>query len=892
MGATRLLEREDLLARLREHAEASRRGSGRLVLVGGEAGAGKTALVETFTRRLGAGTEVMWGACEPMAAPTPLGPLLDFADELVEDAQELVGWRARRFRLFNHLLTSLRAAPRHRVLVFEDLHWADEATLDLLRFLSRRVGDAAVLLVGTYRDDELGRDHPLRRLLGDLAAAGTVHRLRVPPLSVAAVRGLVSELNLDAAELHERTKGNPFFVAEVVASGGERLPEKVGDAVAARVSRLSAAGRRVLELASVFVRHELDADLLSELAEDTDAIDECVARGLLVADGLRVAFRHDLVREAVERALPPGRRREAHAAVLAALEARGEPATVGRRERLTALAHHAAEAGDAPAVLRYAVAAGRLAMKYQANREALIHFSRALRFASSLPLDERAQLHQDYAKVCCVTGRFAESIVPHRAAVELWLEARRGARAAEALYMLAQSLTYLGRSEEYERAIDQAEAIVEDPELEAALAGASEAGAPSDAAADLALLLDTRAKVYQTRGEASYPDVDGVRRWAERASECHRRYGRPRALAARYRLEASALLLEGRYRAAVRATDACLAIANEHDYDDLVGTSGIVLGLRLAAEHRHRLAVRSLEGVVAVAKDWEADYLLDLAEGLLAVSCLHLGRWDEAEAGANRVLARPSAAVVSRARALVVLARLRLRRGKPGADGPLDEAESLSERLGRGASWAQVHAVRAEAALAAGDGNAALGHVERGLEGLVYPLPPGLLGELAYWRWRAGGGGALPPGAAGPFTLQVAGRAAAAARRWRRLGCPFEAARALIERGRTEDLERAHAALVALGAEPVAAEAAERLREMGVEVSPRRAGADPAGLTPRERQVLKLMRQGLRNAEIAKANKVSPRTVDHQVSSVLAKLGARSRTEAVALADRLGILSE
>ncbi|HLV12188.1 MAG TPA: LuxR C-terminal-related transcriptional regulator, partial [Trueperaceae bacterium] len=174
----------------------------------------------------------------------------------------------------------------------------------------------------------------------------------------------------------------------------------------------------------------------------------------------------------------------------------------------------------------------------------------------------------------------------------------------------------------------------------------------------------------------------------------------------------------------------------------------------------------------------------------------------------------------------------------------------------------------------------------------VYPLPPGLLGELAYWRWRAGGGGAPPPGAAGPFTLQVAGRAAAAARRWRRLGCPFEAARALIDSGGTEDLERAHADLVALGAEPAAAEAAERLREMGVEVSPRRAGADPAGLTPRERQVLKLMRQGLRNAEIAKANKVSPRTVDHQVSSVLAKLGARSRTEAVALADRLGILSE
>ncbi|HEX7001360.1 MAG TPA: AAA family ATPase, partial [Trueperaceae bacterium] len=267
-------------------------------------------------------TEVMWGSCEPMAAPTPLGPLLDFAGELVEEFQDLIGWRARRYRLFTSVLASLKSAERHRLLVFEDLHWADEATFDLLRFLSRRIAEAPVLLVATYRDDELGSEHPLRQLLGDLAGAGAVHRLKVPRLSLEAVRAMASELNVDPVELYERSLGNPFFVTEVVAAGGERLPEKVADAVAARVSRLSPAGRRALELASVLLRQELNVHTFSALVSDASALDECIARGLLVGNGSDLAFRHDLVREAVESSLPPGRRREAHAAVLAHLEPR------------------------------------------------------------------------------------------------------------------------------------------------------------------------------------------------------------------------------------------------------------------------------------------------------------------------------------------------------------------------------------------------------------------------------------------------------------------------------------------------------------------------------------------------------------------------------------------
>src|SRR5690606_17310147 len=150
----------------------------------------------------------------------------------------------------------------------------------------------------------------------------------VPPLSLTAVRELASELTVDPEELYARTRGNAFFVTEVLATGGERLPEKLGDAVAARVSRLTPAARRALELASVFLRQELDADTLSNLVDDSEAVDECIVRGLLVGQGVALGFRHELVRDAVESALPLGRRRSAHAAVLAHLEG---DASTGRR---------------------------------------------------------------------------------------------------------------------------------------------------------------------------------------------------------------------------------------------------------------------------------------------------------------------------------------------------------------------------------------------------------------------------------------------------------------------------------------------------------------------------------------------------------------------------------
>ena len=235
--------------------------------------------------------------------------------------------------------------------MLEDVHWADQATLDVLRVLGRRIDTTPALALATYRDDEIDRDHPLRVVLGELASAPGVTRLAVPRLSVEAVRALAEPLGADGEAIHRLTHGNAFYVTEILAAPEAALPETVRDAVLARVATLDPAARRLLDVVSV-VPARVELRLLELVApEELEHLDECLGSGVLRADGDGVAFRHELARLAVESdvaAAPPARR--PRGAVLRSLEETGD---------LSRLAHHAEEAGDSAAVLEYAPAAAR-----------------------------------------------------------------------------------------------------------------------------------------------------------------------------------------------------------------------------------------------------------------------------------------------------------------------------------------------------------------------------------------------------------------------------------------------------------------------------------------------------------------------------------------------------
>ncbi len=862
----RLLERGTHLQGLTARLEDAKRGQGALVFVGGEAGVGKTSLVRWFCDVMRDAARVAWGRCEPLSTPGALGPVLEIAQALDGSAAQLLEMGERRLPAFRQLLEVLRGGPA--LVVVEDLHWADEATLDFVRFAGRRIVDTRAVIIATYRDDEVGPDHPLRILLGDLATTESVHRVTLPPLTEAAVRVLAEGSRLDAAALHRRTGGNPFFLTEILHSGGTEIPVTVRDAVLARAARLSPAGHAVLDVCAV-AGPRTEPWLLEAVGQHPpEAVEECLSRGMLRSENGQLTFRHELARDAILQSISPSRALVLHREVLAIL--RASPLVAQDPARL---AHHAEAAGDVEAVLTFAPAAGRRAASLGAHREAAAQFERSLRSAAGLPSRHRAELLEEYAGQCWITERLAESIAADTEAACIWREEGDHGREAAALLRLARTYVRDGRNGEADKA---------------SLAGLEilEAGPPS---AHLAGAYRTRAMLLMMdrRNAEAIP-------FGERALELAQRFDDQESLAMAYNFLGSALLMSGRSEEGQAHLKQSLTLAQQHNFDHLVAWAYWNLGSGLGEIFDLRNAEHYLTTGIAYCAERDIDTSRSYMMAWKSLVDLYCGRWDAAAETAAAVLARPTTAATSRIMALVALGRLRMRRGDAAARDALEEALTLAVRTGTLQRVAPARAARAEAASLAGDEVAARKEASAAYDLAQSRRHPWFAGELAYWRWRAGDRFEVPDWLAVPFGLQIAGRWREAAAEWERLQCPYEGARALAEGDDTDALRQALSTFERLGAGPMAAIVAHRLRKMGIRHIPRGPRAatrrNPAGLTARELEVLTLVAEGLPNAGIARRLFLSPKTVDHHISAVLTKLNARSRTEAVAAAHRLGIL--
>ena len=852
-----LLERESCLASLSDWLGAARAGNGCVAFVGGEAGIGKTVLLQEFCARQRA-VRALWGGCDDLSTPRPLAPLHDIARQTQGALLASIGFGANRDEIFTAALDELERTPS--LVIVEDMHWADEATLDLLKFLGRRINRTHSMIVVSYRDDEVGPRHPLRAVIGDLPRSST-HRMFVAPLSEAAVTLLARRVGRPADGIFDVTAGNPLFVTEVLAANADSVPVTVRDAVLTRASRLAPAAREIAELVCV-VPGKTEPWLLNpETRPDSTAIEGCLSIGMVLSADGSLGYRHELVRRAMEDSLAPARRRSLHEKVLARLAAR--PAVPAAR-----LAHHASCARDAEAVKRFAPLAAAQAASVGANREAASHFESMIPYADDLAPGDRAQLLEQLSYLCFLTGRYAHASEVRRAALEIWRATGARMQEGDALCALSRVTWFEGRGAEAEGYCVDAIRVLESLPPSPALAKA------------YCFRADLHMESHENESAIEFARraIALAELWNDQLIICD-------ALSA---LGVARLIVgdDGGWA----DLDRGLRIALAGGFQEQVASAYTDLSAMAVSRRKYAEAAESLSAGLAYCEQRDLDFLRPYLLAYRARMKFEQGQWLGASEDAESVLTNARATPVTQIPALRTLGHLRIRRGDPDARSPLEQARALAGPEPELQRFGTLAAIAAEAAWLAGDMEGAIRAASLAYERITRQPDPRMKGDLGAWLWRAGGLDGRPSGIAEPYAMEISGDWQGAARAWQTLGCPYEHAIVLGWYGGEPEQREALATFARLGAAPAAEALRREMRSRGVRGVPRGQRSStqqhPFGLTRREAQILALMRDGLRNAVIAKRLFLSTRTVDHHVSAILGKLGATSRTHAIEIAGR------
>ncbi|MET0535611.1 MAG: AAA family ATPase [Steroidobacter sp.] len=744
-----LLERDELLGTLQTLRQRAIAGDGTLLLLEGEAGIGKTSLLKTFCRQQ-RDVPIHWGDCDPLQIPPPLAPIHEIAAGMGGELQQALSTGAGRIQLFGAFLGAI-AKPA--VVVIEDLHWADDATLDFLRHVGRRIERTHTLLIGSFRNDEVGADHPLRMVLGDLATYGARH-LMLAPLSIAALKLLIGERNIDAAVLHAATGGNPFFATEVLAAGAGAAPPTARDAVLRRTSRLGSSARAVLDAVAV-AGPRVESWVLKILVEN-GAVDECIAEGVLCAQDDAFVFRHELARQAVMDEITPTRLLNLHRLTLQALESHP-----GSGNELARLADHAESAAAEEAVLKFAPAAAREAATNGSHRLAAQQFARALRFAT-VPTAQRAALLDDYASECQLSELMSEAVEALQSAAKLWRDLGDGQRLAMSLARLAHALVVLDRNIEGEAIMREAVELV-----------------GSETSTGAAMVYRWAAHLRLLDREPQ--EAIALSELGLRAAE---QQGDQESIVHCYNTIGTAMILDGRVDAGRAQLEQSRALAQNIDSDAWVANAFVSLGSMCGEVYRFDLADHYLRRGIEFCSERDIDSARLYQLSWQALVWMYRGRWTEVSGVAHVVLADRRAPVIARITALIALGRVRARRGELGVWEALNEAKDLAGNSKALPLIASLRAARAEAAWFEGRTADAAIEASVGLELVLRKRHPWFAAELLFWCWQSDGSlpGGLPDFCSRlPFALEITGRGPEAAAAWRELNCSFESARALGE---------------------------------------------------------------------------------------------------------------
>ncbi len=850
-----LLEREHELALMSRLLSDLSSAGGKVVLIRGEAGIGKSSLVAEFAETHAEQLNVLWGACDDLFIPQPLGPFWDMARSEPELKASVAN--GDRARLLETVMDLLSRSLRANVVVIEDTHWADEATLDAIKYLGRRIGRTNGLLVLTYRTGEVDYDHPLRAVIGDLPVENMV-RIEVHGLSLASVSSMIGNTSLDASEVTQATGGNPFLVTELASAEMDKIPSSLEDSVIARVRKLSVGAQEMLKTLALSPEPIPLPDALGLTGVDEGRLDECERRGLLDVTGGRVAFHHDLIRRAIEAAMSDGERTAKYRTLLQDLPEETHPCL---------LIHCAVEVKDidrlvelAPKSARYAAAAGGHHQAVEDFRELAPYLDRFEPEALGLLLDE-------WAREEFLVDNVTAAISLNESALSYYRQVGDRAAESRALAQAAHLHENAGHRAEAEELARQAVEVL----------------GPNPDGADLARALEVNAYLHTMAGNVdAVPDL--VKRTLNAGGDDIDQRILIRSLNHRGIVANISNYPDGR-------SDLDEAWKRAEAAGEWYEESRALFNHAWAAAEFRDLPIASDYIVRAVASGARHELpMLEAYAKAMHARILELkGEWAQAEDMATDLL---ESMALSQMVVLPVLGIIAARRGRPSAKETLDRAWQMSIVANENQRLAPAAAALAEYAWLSGEPVAAMSEFKSVMQ---IELDKGFRyspGAIAFWLWKLGELTDIPDGIAEPYRLIMEDRAAEAADIFQARGVPYERALALMHADRASQLESLEL-LETLGATAVAAKLRSALRSQGISV-PRGKGRQTrrhaAGLTARQAEVLSLLEEGLTNTEIADRLFVSPRTVENHVSALLTKLNAPTREKAVSRARSEGLL--
>jgi DNA-binding CsgD family transcriptional regulator/tetratricopeptide (TPR) repeat protein len=853
-----LLERDWALTHLVDARESATRGRGRVVVVTGEPGIGKTWLVKQFLEDVGKDSTVLFGTCDDLTIPRPLGPIRDLAGSVSEALATALSRGAAAHDIQALLIEELETQPPPTVLVIEDVHWADDATLDLITVLGRRIGSLPALLVLTFRAGEAPPGHRLHATVGSIRAEDTVV-VELPPLSERAVTALAGH---GADKVYAATGGNPFYVTEMLAArDAVELPPSVANAVLGRASRLDEAARHLVELVAI-VPSRVSTSLLDAVMPDwAKAAEEPERRQLLEVDPAYVRFRHELARHAIEANIPIAAQRRLHAEILTALlNAHGDPSDI---------VHHAESAGAVDVVADYALVAARRASALESNREAYFHYRRAAAFVHRRSLAEQATVLEELSVAAYVVNRIDEAFAPLERAIEINRDLDQGVAVGRCMRVLSRIHWFAGNGEEAKttalESIAVLEPLGESGQLAYAYSGMSQ----------LSMLAD---------------DVEQALLWGTRALDLATRLGDEVT-------RAHALVNVGAARMLVDA-DVIEELLEAHDTAHAAGDpyeatrSLINIGYTLICFARPDQASHYAHRALEYAVEHEVHNLASYASTMIAWLQLRAGQWDEAE---RLVRAEVEKGItVLQLSAKTVLTELAVRRGDADAADRLADLIEQANHTREPQRISPVVELMTEFAITSGT---PVPVVElKGLAGRIRPTNGVTIWGLRTIAWAAAAGidVGLELPAGGPFGAMANRDWRAAADAFGAVGWTYDRAFMLSMLDDEASLVEAIEITRGLGAAPLTKHIARRLRDIGVRVPPGQREAtrsNSAGLTARQLEVLSLLAAGLTNVAIAERLIVSQRTAEHHVAAILTKLGVTTRGDAARRAAQLGMVT-